>query len=159
MSQRVSLTDVFPTILSVAGIEASIGYHLGGVNIHPGALEPAVERQRPMFAEVSKHANNRLDLIGVIGPDGHKLVLDASTPRGASAAPEFIGLRDTNGDFAASTDLRSSNPVRAAYCEQVLAEWLTTQRQLCSRIAPESLPRLELSDETERELRGLGYLD
>jgi hypothetical protein len=62
--------------------------------------------------------------------------------------------------FAADgVHLEHSHRARASYCEQLLVGWLLTQRAARDRLPPGAAPRFELSDDTESELRGLGYVD
>jgi hypothetical protein len=62
-------------------------------------------------------------------------------------------------DGREQTDLKETRSVRADYCEQLIAEWLAEQRHLHDRLTPSAVSRIEMTEEMERELRGLGYVD
>ncbi len=156
---RVSLRDLFPTVLGVTGLEGDPGYPLDGLDLRPDVANGAASQIRPIFSEVSKHANNHLDLIGVIDEEGYKRVLDMSVPRGIRATTESVGLWDTSVDEREQADLRRTRPVRASHCEQLIANWLTQQRELRESIVPDETVPMEMTEDLERELRGLGYVD
>jgi len=159
VSQRVSLMDVLPTILAVVGLKHQLDYPLLGRNLVPGALASDAGTPRCIHSEVSKRSNNSLDLVGIIDEDGYKRVLDTSRPKGAAATKEAIGLWKTGEDVGEKVDLSSTNPVRAAYDEQLIARWLQEQHHWRSVLAREPAPPVELTDEMREELRGLGYLE
>jgi len=117
---------------------------------------------RCIHCEVSRHVYFRLDLVGIIDEDGYKRVLDPSGRRsikGRTATEESVGLWNTEEDVGEQVDLRSSNPVRAAYDEQLIARWLQEQRQWRHVLAREPALAVELTDEMRKELQALGYLD
>lgn len=157
LRQRVSLIDIVPTVLQELGIEPDLAEFLPGSDIRPDAFED--HRDRRIFCEVSRYDSDRLDLVGVIDEDGYKLVVDMSKRLGARATKESIGLWDTANDVTETTHLESSHAVRASYCEQLIAQWLTEQSEFRARIAPGLSPRVHISEELDRELRGLGYVD
>jgi len=159
ISQRVITRDVYPTVLNVAGIEWDISYPLEGLDLRPGSPEGATDAVRPVFVEVSKHANNHLDLIAVIDEEGFKRTIDTSMPRGIRATKESIGLWNTGIDECEQTNIEDTESVRADYCEQLIVDWLIEQRDLYHRLTPSKISRIEMSEEMERELRGLGYVD
>jgi len=159
VSERVSLIDVLPTILGVVGIEADLGYVLPGRDLTPSAGASASPSGRRIYCEVSKHANNHLDLVGIIDEDGYKRVIDTSMPRGIRATKESIGVWDTNQDPTEKVNLWLMRPVRASYDEQLIVEWLIEQRRWREALAPGEMQPIEMTDELEREMRGLGYLD
>ncbi|NIR00388.1 MAG: hypothetical protein GTN78_09340, partial [Gemmatimonadales bacterium] len=141
------------------GLEGDPGYPLDGLDLRPDVANGAASQIRPIFSEVSKHANNHLDLIGVIDEEGYKRVLDMSVPRGIRATTESVGLWDTSVDEREQADLRRTRPVRASHCEQLIANWLTQQRELRESIVPDETVPMEMTEDLERELRGLGYVD
>jgi arylsulfatase len=159
VSQRVSLMDVLPTILAVLGIEPELDYALVGRNLVPPALASGAASSRRIYCEVSRDPDDRLDLVGVIDEDGYKRVLDTSRPMGRLATKEAIGLWNTEEDVGEQVDLRSTNPVRAAYDEQLIARWLQEQRYWRYVLAGGPAPAVELTDEMREDLRALGYLD
>ena len=159
VSERVSLIDVLPTILAVLGIEPELDYALVGRNLAPPALASGATGPRRIYCEVSRDPDDRLDLVGVLDEDGYKRVLDTSRPMDRLATKEAIGLWNTEEDVGEQEDLTSTNPVRAAYDEQLIARWLQGQRHLRHALAGGPAPAVELTDEMREDLRALGYLD
>jgi hypothetical protein len=95
----------------------------------------------------------------VIDEDGYKRVVDASRPTARLATKESIGLWNTEEDVGEEVDLRSANPVRAAYAEQLIAEWLLEQRHWLHSLAGGPARAVELTHEMREELEALGCLD
>ncbi len=81
-----------------------------------------------------------------------------TTPRSGTPTKEAIGLWNTEQDAGEQMDLTSTNPVRAAYDEQLIARWLQEQRRWRHVLAREPAPAVALTDEMREELRRLGYL-
>ncbi len=157
VEQRVSLIDVLPTVLSAVGLRAQLPYRLPGIDLarlaHPEQAGP----ERPVYAEVSKWAGNDLNLVGVIDEDGYKRVVDVSVSPQDNATQQSLGLWDTRADPKEEVDLSEKLPVRAAYGEQLIVRWLHGQLDWSGKgPAPEG--PVVISEELERELRALGYL-
>ncbi len=49
-------------------------------------------------------------------------------------------------------------PVRTAYCEQLIVDWLYEQREWRASLGVGAAPKAELTEEVEEGLRALGYL-
>jgi arylsulfatase A-like enzyme len=154
LRERVSLVDVVPTALSEVGLHPALPYPLAGQSLAPDR----VEKNRRVYAETSMWEANNLDLVAVIDEDGYKRVIDASVPPRETASKQSIGLWDTNLDPGEQADLSAKLPVRAAYDEQLVANWLVDQYRLRTRSATGPTPKIHLSDELERTLKDLGYL-
>ncbi|MCJ7749971.1 MAG: sulfatase-like hydrolase/transferase, partial [Armatimonadetes bacterium] len=171
VSERVSSIDVLPTLLAVLGIDPPMKYPLSGRNITPAALDSSPCPEAPIYAEVARYDGDDLVLASVIDEDGYKRVLNTSRLRGMwpfrgvrplwgmRATKESIGLWNTQEDVGEQLDLRSTNPVRAAYHEQLIARWLQEQRHWRDVLVREPAPPVELTDEMRKELRELGYLE
>jgi hypothetical protein len=96
------------------------------------------------------------DLLTVIDEEGYKRALEMAPT--ATTAERAVGLWATRADPSEQVDLSASLPVRAAYDEQLLAHWLVAQaeRRVSSGATPP--PTVEMTEEAERGLRALGYL-
>jgi arylsulfatase A-like enzyme len=155
--QQASLIDILPTVLAEVGLVPKIEYPLPGVDLAGLAAAPSLGRGRPVYAEVSWHEANHLDLVAVIDEDGYKRVLDVSVDPGKHATRESLGLWDTERDVDEQADLSAKMPVRAAYGEQLIAEWLMEQARQRRALA-EAPATVEMTDEMREELQALGYL-
>jgi arylsulfatase A-like enzyme len=158
VTQRVSLVDLYPTILAQTGAAPELDYGLPGRDLVQMASEPSAASSRPIFAELSFHDNNMLDLVAVLDADGFKRVVDMSVVPGAKATERSVGLWNTRVDPDEQEDLTQSLPVRAAYDEQLIAQYLATQRNWGGK-ERRAAPQVELTDELRENLRALGYLD
>jgi hypothetical protein len=96
-------------------------------------------------------------LVGVIDEDGYKRVI-AADPGVDPKQYRWIGLWHTTSDPGESTDLTASMPVRAAYDEQLIAEWLAEQEGLAGGVERGPSRAIRLTDEMREQLRALGYL-
>ena len=159
VNQRVSLIDVFPTALAIAGVPPPPGPPLSGLDLAAIASDPSSSCSRPIFAELSRYGDNRLDLVAVIDEDGYKTVLDLSAVPGLLVSELAVGLWDTRADPGERTDLTRELPVRAAYHEQLIAQWLRSQLHARSLAPSEAPPPAELTDDLRREMKALGYLE
>jgi arylsulfatase A-like enzyme len=156
VDQEVGLIDVYPTVLAAAGVAPSGPLPLAGVDLTRVASAPAAPRRRPLFAEVSMGTQNTRDLVGVIDENGCKRVVDMSVVPNPETR-ECTGLWDTRADPAEEADLLSALPARSAYCEQLIAYWLTAQvalHQPAAAVAP-----TEMSEELRKQLEALGYVE
>jgi len=159
VKERVSLVDLFPTILSQAGARPELAYALPGADLWVVASQPALYSSRRIYAELSHVTSNGLDLVGVIDEDGYKRVIDMSVSPGKIAAKKSLGLWDTRVDLPEQTDVVESLPARAAYDEQLIARWLVEQSNWRGVPAAGPPPSVEMTDEMRKGLRALGYLD
>ncbi|MBN1459069.1 MAG: sulfatase, partial [Armatimonadetes bacterium] len=155
--QRASLIDILPTVLAEVGVAPDVWYPLPGMDLAHFATQPRASRDRPVYAEVSWHEANHLDLVAVIDEDGYKRTLDVSVDPGEFATKKSLGLWDTASDPKERQDLSSSMSVRAAYDEQLLAKWLLAQTE-CRTAQAEAPATVEITDEMREELQALGYL-
>lgn len=158
VKERVSLVDVYPTVLAAANCAPALGYPLAGRDLLEVAAASPSAASRRAYAEVSMLDSNELDLAAVIDEDGYKRVVDLSVVPGGRATEESVGLWDTRADPKEEMDLTDSLPVRAAYGEQLIAKWLRVQRNWLGAES-RGAARLELSEEMEENLRALGYLE
>jgi arylsulfatase len=158
VEQRVSLVELYPTILAQAGVAPKLDYGLPGRDLIRVTSERHRGPSRPIFAELSFLDNNVLDLVAVLDADGFKRVVDMSVVSGAKATERSVGLWDTVADPDEQEDLTQSLPVRAAYDEQLIAQYLATQRHWSGK-ERRAAPQVELTEELREHLRALGYLD
>jgi arylsulfatase A-like enzyme len=160
IKSRVSLIDVFPTVIAETGVRPKLRYALPGINLARFAGREVVP-PRMLFAELYKLPEKRtIDLGAVIDESGYKRVMDISPHLDAGPPQKALGLWDTKVDPAEQRDLSRSRPVLAAYEEQSIALWM--QRQHYWRggqfrgYAPASR---KLPEAIRRDLKSLGYLD
>ncbi|NIM06862.1 MAG: sulfatase-like hydrolase/transferase [Armatimonadetes bacterium] len=156
---RASMIDIFPTVMAQVGINPRLDYPLPGIDL-AGLVGKALPRpSRRVYAGVSPLEENELDLITVIDEDGYKRVINMSPKEVAQATEKSVGLWDTKTDLKEQVDLIESLPVRAAYDEQLLAHWLTTQTYWYIGASAEEMPAVKMTDELREQLKALGYLD
>jgi arylsulfatase A-like enzyme len=158
VTHPVSLMDVLPTVLGQVGQRPELAYRLPGRDLAK-LMTDAGGSASPIFAEVARLDDNAVDLVGVIDEDGYKRVIDVSAPPRETAAQASLGLWDTRRDPAETSNRVDELPVRAAYGEQLIAQWLVEQSAWLDRSTAEPAPRVRVSPERERELRTLGYVD
>ena len=158
VSDGVSLIDVLPTVLAEVGARPKLSYALPGRELPRASSVPKAGRSRRFYAELSQFGGNQLDLVGVIDEAGYKRVVDVSAPPRETAARKSVGLWDTGADPGEERDVSGMLPVRAAYDEQLIAQWLLEQRQVRQGLTGGPAPRVHISDELEKQLRSLGYL-
>ena len=108
--------------------------------------------------EVSRWEGNDVDMVGVIDEDGYKRVMDVSVPPHGTATRSSLGLWDTRADPQEKVDLSRKLPVRAAYDEQLLAQWLLEQRCTRTHAGSTRPPIVEFDEKLTRQLRALGYV-
>ena len=157
ISQPASLIDVLPTVLAELDLRADIPYRLPGRDLASLGSDLEGGRRR-VFGEVSRLVDNAVDLVGVVDEDGFKRVIDVSAIPRETAAQASLGLWDTGGDRGERANLADDWPVRAAYGEQLLAEWLVEQNNWLDGGRQGAVPKVELSPERVRELETLGYV-
>ncbi|MBN2405912.1 MAG: sulfatase [Coriobacteriia bacterium] len=155
--QPASLIDVLPTALAQVGLRPEIPYQLPGQNL-ASFTSDAEGRLSRVFAEVSRLDDNAVDLVGVIDEDGFKRVMDVSVAPRETAAQGSLGLWDTREDSQEMVNLVDEFPVRSAYGEQLLAEWLVQQNARLDTRTRSFVPQVEVSPERARELQTLGYV-
>jgi hypothetical protein len=93
----------------------------------------------------------------VIDEDGYKRVIDVSVPPGGTAREDWLGLWDTETGPKEEHDLSHELPVRAAYHEQLIAQWLLEQRQWRAEFGEEPYT-VDLSQDLRKQLAALGYV-
>ena len=158
VSQPVGLIDVFPTILRQTGTSPRLSYPIPGVDLTTHAAAPGSVPRRYIFAEHSIYDANTLDIVGVIDEDGYKRTVDMAVTPTSRATEKSIGLWDTRGDAGEQADLTATLPLRAAYDEQLIAQWLLIQQQSRDSLVSGRAPSLEMTDYLRKDLRALGYL-
>jgi len=158
VKRRVSLVDIFPTVLSEVGASPDLNYALPGRDLLPWASQLWFPTARPIYAELS-NGKQALDLLGVVDGDGYKRAIEMSPVPGRTTTRKAVGLWDTEADPDEQVDLAESLPVRAAYHEQLLARWLVEQEHWRDADSGRPPPTVEMTEELNKDLRALGYLD
>jgi arylsulfatase A-like enzyme len=166
IKERVSLIDLFPTLIKSRRPDLRLPYPLPGIDLYSLAADVNPEQgrraspaaTRPLFAEVSKYEDNIISLVAVIDQQGYKRVAQATCgPRQVMGrTTTVLGLWDTQADPAEARDLSLARPVQAAYDTQQIAQWLLGQAS--ARPAGPKPKPAALSEEQRRELKALGYL-
>jgi len=139
----VGLTDVFPTVLDYAGVEALP--NLPGRSLR---VIDDIPRQRVAVASVVTLGDDRGDPMVSIQNDRLKLI--QTTGRDGSTEVELF---DLDADPHESKNLSASQPIVVNYLKAHLArQKLLTQVMAVAETVP-------LDDEAIEQLRELGYLD
>lgn len=157
VDERVSLVDLMPTILAQAGLTPDLPYELPGEDLAEVAASPQRQPKRRIYGEISRWDGNEIDLVSVIDEDGYKRVMDVSVPPGGTATEDSLGLWDTETGPKEERDLSHELPVRAAYHEQLIAQWLLEQRQWRAEFGEEPYT-VDLSQDLRKQLAALGYV-
>jgi len=151
---RVTLADVFPTVLAETGLRPELRQSVSGRDLSPTAPpNPAGSR---VYYQLSPVRPELPTLLGVLDEDGYKRVIAPCEPDRRET--KRLGVWDTNADPDERRNLVDSMPVRAAHGEQLIACWLAEKlrdRESAPQEAPQSV---DASEERRRELRALGYL-
>jgi len=158
VGDRVSLLDLTPTVLATAGVQPNLPYRISGVNLGQTIRGGHGTSNRRIYGEVAFWDSNDLDLVGIIDEDGYKRVVDVSVLPRETAAKESLGLWNTRADPNEQVNLSEQLPVRAAYGEQLMAEWLLAQRDWRERLTTGRPPQVRLTPELHEKLKALGYL-
>lgn len=156
VGRRVSLVDVFPTVIRRAGLAHILDSRHAGRDLSPLARSES-SRGRVVWAQISPPSVDAPRLVGVIDEDGYKRVIAADS----GVDPKqyrWIGLWHTGSDPGEKTDLTETMPVRAAYGEQLIAEWLAGQESLAQGVERGPSAPIRLTGEMQQQLRALGYL-
>jgi arylsulfatase len=157
--ERVSLLDIYPTILAEVGLDAKNWNILSGANLGNGEILSKANQSRQIYAEGWPYAE-RPNLACVIDEDGYKRVLETSGRSTVDGIEKTVGLWDTENDPKEQHNLIKSLPVRAAYDEQLIAQWLNDQRKLRSEVsAAGKTPSRKIPEKLEKELKSLGYIN
>lgn len=156
VGRRVSLVDVFPTVATRIGLGVIPGSGHMGRDLSPA---PGLDdiRGRVVHCQLSPPLWEVPNLLGVIDEDGYKRVIAADADADTDQYL-WLGLWDTGSDPGERTDLVDSLPVRAAYGEQLIAQWLAGQQRVAGDTNATSTPSSEFTDEMQDELRALGYI-
>lgn len=157
VEDRVSLVDVYPTIMSAAGAAPALSYGLPGRDLAALTDGSRPVPPVPIFAEVCQKKRG-IDLVGVIDEEGYKRVFDMSPTPGACSPSASIGLWDTNRDPQEQTDLRQTRPLRADYHEVLMAQYLATQQGWRGAAGEGPGASAPLTDDVRKKLEALGYL-
>ncbi|UCC68933.1 MAG: sulfatase [Armatimonadota bacterium] len=156
VERRVSLVDVFATVAARVGLEGIPGSGRTGHDLSP-ATGIDDSRNRAVHCQLSPPLWEVPDLLGVIDEDGYKRVIAAEAEAGTEDYA-WLGLWDTRSDAGEESDLTESMPVRGAYEEQLIAEWLAAPQRVAGDMNATAAPLSEFTDEMREELRALGYL-
>ncbi len=157
VKERASLVDLMPTILAQVGARPDLPYELPGEDLARLAAQPDAEPKRRIYGEISRWDGNEIDLVSVIDEDGYKRVIDVSVLPGGTATKESLGLWDLRSDPKEQHDLSEKRPVRAAYDEQLIAQWLLEQRQWRTKFGGKP-PQVDIEETLRKELKSLGYV-
>ncbi len=156
LPRLVSLTDVMPTVLALAGIEAPECGPLQGTSLLPfdaraGRDHVFAEFDRPTWMLKSLAARfpdcdfSRFDRgLRCVRTEDWKLIV------GSDGAEELYHLARDPGE---TVNLRQADPARADALRRILTDWL-----LSMKAAPASLPAAADDAVIEKNLRELGYL-
>ena len=158
VSARVSLLDIFPTVLGATKVETALPYDLPGHDLRALVRHGDAPGSRRLFAEVCASASGECHLVGVIDQDGYKLVRDVSPVSERPSTEASRGLWDTTQDCREAVDIEKTLPDRAARCDALLSHWQQSQEARRSALAGEGETRLLVTDEMRRDMRALGYL-
>ncbi|MCJ7797288.1 MAG: sulfatase-like hydrolase/transferase, partial [Thermoleophilia bacterium] len=158
VAARVSLLDLFPTVVGVAKAPVTLPYELTGRDLRPLVRRDDALGPRPLFAEVCTGASSECHLVGVIDAEGYKLVRDVSAVSERPSTKASRGLWDTEKDRRELVDLEEMLPERAARCDALLSQWRQTQAARRAALSDEGGQRLPVTDEMRREMKALGYL-
>jgi arylsulfatase A-like enzyme len=156
--QKVSLVDIYPSILRITGVEPPAGYPLSRRDLAGLASARAWLPSEPVFAQLSRYGDGSLDLLGVIDPAGYKLVLNTSHSEQDVVPDAAVGLWDTARDPAEQVNLEGELRERVENGDAAIRQWLATaSRQMPpgGRAQPQ---RVEVSQELRHTLGALGYL-
>jgi arylsulfatase A-like enzyme len=165
IDQPVSLLDLTPTILDLAGLpapEPCQGISLRPVLEDPRAVLPSraflVEGLRPgwrltLAALVTRHAGRWWSVVASLDTAG-----TTSTFQPARVE-DVVGLYDLAADPLERDDLSRSQPDVAALLRQRLQARLGEEAALAGVVATDSTAtyEVEIPDEVKRKLRSLGY--
>ncbi len=151
----VSLIDVAPSLLKELGLTVDSGYELPGRDLEHAATG---SESHPVFAyeRMLRPTAQGAELAAVIDEDGYKRIVDLSGRPDSAAHPAQLGLWHTSEDPREHQNLLKQMPVRAAYDEQLIAQWLSAQDAGQSSRGP--APSIPLSEKARDELRALGYV-
>jgi arylsulfatase A-like enzyme len=163
-ARLVSLVDVFPTVLSLAGVEPAPPSH--GRSL----LEDRPDPDRPVFFELlSTFYHRRGEDEGFERRDTEwaavrvgqeKLVVVSGTGSaespGQAGAPVRLELYDVGRDPREQLDLAIERPDRVAALRRLLDDFRAEARALRTE---SSTPEPDLSPDHLERLRALGYLD
>jgi arylsulfatase A-like enzyme len=154
-NDSVLLTDLYPTILELAGVSADTIRVQGRSLLH---ADPSGGKARPLFADYSEPSRVLLDLL-------HKLNPNADLSRLAPAwrtvrvgrfrltvgSDGTVLLHDVVADPGQKHNLAPEQPETVALLERVL-----TQSQVATR--SEAGGEFEIDAQTREQLRSLGYI-
>ncbi len=157
VKERVSLVDIFPTVMAQASVKPELEYRLAGVDLARVASGSESDSSRRIYAQLSPFEDNSLDLLAVIDEEGFKRVLSMSEGPQAKLTDKSVGLWNLNSDPDEQVDLAEALPVRVAYNEQMIAQWLMQQTHLRPTTF-DTASTVEMTEEVEKDLRALGYL-
>lgn len=161
---RVSLMDLAPTILDLAGLEPLPAAQ--GISLRPVLENPAAALPDRDFLIDGDHRGYRQESSALVARlDGTWWMLkarcDTTGTRGTfqpARVHEIEGLYDLDRDPGETRDLRSDRPEVVAALRQRLTAQLEREAALARQLlAEDDQKSFELSDEQKRKLKALGY--
>jgi len=156
VKQNVSHIDFYPTVLAQAGIRPSLEYPLPGTDLLTYASAPDTPPSRRVYAET--WIDEGPNLAAVRDEDNYKRVVALYEGQDALQTRNTVGLWDLTRDANEQKNLLTALPVRAAYGEQLIAQWLSEQEQLRNKFTRKPAKNLKLTEKIRKELKDLGYL-
>ncbi|NIM07431.1 MAG: sulfatase-like hydrolase/transferase, partial [Armatimonadetes bacterium] len=97
IKERVSLADIFPTVMARARPGLWLKYQLTGVDL-AAVAQSGLNPPRRIYAQLSPFEENNLDLLAIIDEDGFKRVLNMSVGTDVKPTERSVGLWDLNSD-------------------------------------------------------------
>lgn len=148
VGKRVSLIDVAPTVLD--WLEIEIPRHFEGRSLRAGGLSPGQEDVGESVALAESFGPGSVPRHALyVGPS--KLIFHPKTG--------FLELYDLTRDPGELENLAESDPDRTRTLLARLKKTLAQANALHDRLGLGDAPEPEISDETRRQLKALGYVD
>ena len=154
----VQLTDLAPTLLDAAGIDApTLRGECQGRSFHSDVEAPRRERAIAEYMAPQPSMEALRERVGTLGEDIERFdrslrairTADEKLIRGSDGTREFYELGDDPGE---ATDRAAERPERVTALETELDEWLGSFEHA------DASGEVSMTDETEARLEDLGYL-
>ncbi|MFB0517887.1 MAG: sulfatase [Acidobacteriota bacterium] len=156
----VSLIDLFPTVLDLAGVRGFNKKTIMGVSLLPLIKGKSDYHNYPLFAEIKDKVimDSRLQAIIM---DGHKYILSLNEEKEASFKRLKIKIEDEElfdlgSDIGERTNLIAQKKELAERMRQTLQRFIEEKKGLL--FPPKGNGVLMLDEDLKRRLKALGYL-